>query len=70
MNNFKKLKNNNRGNIINYQFKTKTYNNGKYEGNWKNYKKEGKEIIHFNNGNRYEGDWKNYKMEGKGICYI
>ena len=70
MNNFKELKNNNNnGNIINYKFKTETYNNGRYEGQFRNGKREGKGIYYYNDGNRYEGDWKNGIKEGKGIYY-
>ena len=70
MNNFKELKNNNNENIINYQFKTETYNNNnRYEGQFRNGKREGKGIYYFNNGNRYEGYFKDDKREGKGIYY-
>ena len=53
---------------INEQFKTlninkniqiKTYDNGRYEGQLINGKKEGKGIFYYNSGSRYEGDWKN-----------
>jgi len=48
--------------------RNKYYNNGdRYDGDWKNGKKEGKGIYYYNNGNRYEGDWKNDLREGKGI---
>ena len=45
----------------------KEYDNGKYIGEWKNGKREGKGIYYWNNGDIYEGDWKNNKGEGKGI---
>ena len=36
------------------------YNNGdRYEGDFKNDKREGKGIMYHNNGDRYEGDFKN-----------
>ena len=54
-----------KGNII-----VKTYNNGKYEGEFKNGKKEGIGIYYFNNGGRYEGEWKNDVQEGKGKDYF
>ena len=42
------------------------YNDGsRYEGDWKNDKKQGKGIIFYNNGSRYEGDWKNDKKKEK-----
>ena len=44
--------------------------NGRYEGEIKNDKKEGKGIFYWNNGNRYEGDFRNDKIEGKGIYYF
>ena len=37
----------------------------RYEGEWKNDKKEGYGINHYSNGNKYEGKWKNNKK-----CYI
>ena len=42
---------------------------GKYIGEIKNGKREGKGIFYFKDGDRYEGDWKNDKMDGKGIYY-
>ena len=42
---------------------------GKYIGEIKNGKREGKGIFNFKNGDIYEGDWKNDKMDGKGIYY-
>ena len=41
----------------------------KYEGDYKNNKREGKGIFYWNNGNRYEGDFINDKFEGNGILY-
>ena len=71
MNNFKELKNNNNGNIMNYEYKTETYNNhDRYEGQFRNGKREGKGIYYFNNGNRYEGYFKNDIREGKGVLYF
>ena len=71
MNNFKELKNNNNnGNIINYQFKTETYNNGRYEGQFRNGKREGKGIYYYKNGEKYDGECKNGLKEGKGIYYF
>ena len=43
------------------------YDNGeRYEGEFKNSKKNGKGIMYYNDGGRYEGDWINKKREGKG----
>jgi antitoxin component YwqK of YwqJK toxin-antitoxin module len=64
---FEDLKNKNIS-IINNQ--TKIYDDGKYEGEFKNNKREGKGIFYYNNGDRYEGDYKNDKREGKGILYF
>ena len=41
----------------------------KYEGDFKNDKREGKGIFYMNNGDRYEGDFKNGLRDGKGIFY-
>ena len=54
---------------VNKKYEIKNYDNGKYEGDFINGKREGKGIFHFQNGDRYEGDFKNDKMEGKGILY-
>jgi hypothetical protein len=45
------------------------FDNGRYEGDVKNGKMEGKGIRYWNDGDRYEGDFKNDKREGKGISY-
>ena len=43
-------------------------NNGdRYEGDYKNDKREGKGIYCWKDGSKYEGDWKNSLKEGKGI---
>ena len=43
------------------------YNNGdKYNGTWKNDKREGKGIMEYYIGNKFEGNWINDKREGKG----
>ena len=40
------------------------WNDGdKYEGEWKNNKREGKGIMFYTNGNKVEGIWKNDKLE-------
>ena len=59
-----KLKNENKNNII-----KKEYDDGRYEGEMKNGKMEGKGIYYLNNGDRYEGEFKNELREGKGIYY-
>ena len=44
------------------------YNNGdKYNGTWKNDKRDGKGIMEYSNGSIYDGTWKNNLKEGKGI---
>ena len=54
---------------INKNVEIRLYDNGKYEGEFKGDKREGKGIFKYNNGNIYEGDWKNNNIEGKGIFY-
>ena len=66
---FKNLELNINNNIINNNKQIKIYNNGKYEGEMLNDKKEGKGIFYYNDGGRYEGDWKNDLREGKGIYH-
>ena len=61
--NFNKNKNGNKSGILYYK-------HGRYEGEVKNGKREGKGIMYYNNGDRYEGDYKNDKKEGKGIYYF
>ncbi len=34
----------------------------RYEGEFRNDKREGKGIIYYNDGDRYEGDWRNDKV--------
>jgi hypothetical protein len=48
------------------------YNNGdRYDGNWKDDKKNGQGIYYFNNGDRYDGNWKDdKKMEKVFIILI
>ena len=41
----------------------------RYEGEFRNNKKEGRGIYYLHNGNIYEGDIKNGKIEGRGIDY-
>ena len=43
------------------------YENGKYEGYFKNNKRNKKGIMIYNNGDIYEGYWLNDKKNGKGI---
>ena len=40
------------------------YNGNRYDGNWKNDKKEGKGIFYDSNGNIYEGVWINGLYSG------
>ena len=48
----------------------KIYEFGKYVGELKNDKREGKGIMYYNDGDIYEGEYKNDKKEGKGIYYF
>ena len=50
-------------------FKTKVYDDGKYEGEFLNDVREGRGIMYWFDGVKYEGAWKNDKAEGKGIIY-
>ena len=50
-------------------YKKEEYENGRYEGEFKKDKREGKGIMYFKNGSKYEGEWKNDLIEGKGIFY-
>ena len=63
---FEDLKNKN---ISINNIQTKIYDDGKYEGEFKNNKREGKGIFYYNNDDRYEGDYKNDKFDGKGVYY-
>ena len=47
--------------------KTIKMKDGKYKGQLKNNKKEGKGLFIYNNHNIYEGEFKNDKKDGKGI---
>ena len=44
--------------------------NDRYEGDFRNNKKEGKGIYYWNDGERYEGDVRNGKPEGKGVYFF
>ena len=47
------------------------YDNGdKYEGHFKNGKKEGKGTMNYINGNLYDGAWENDVKNGQGNSYI
>ena len=39
----------------------------KYEGEWRNNKREGKGIYYYNNGDREMGDYSNDKRIGKHV---
>ena len=51
--------------LINH--KTEIYLYGKYEGDFKNGKKDGKGTMTYKNEYIYEGNWKDGKRDGKGI---
>ena len=42
-------------------------NGDKYEGEYKNGMRNGKEIFYLADENRYEGDYKDYKKNGKKV---
>ena len=48
----------NSGNSQNSVLGTEEYENGRYFGELKNGKKDGKGVYYYNNGDRYEGNWK------------
>ena len=44
------------------------YENGdRYEGDFKDNKKEGKGIMHYKNGKKKKGDWKDDELLKKGL---
>ena len=47
------------------KYKSETYKNGIYEGEFKNGLREGKGTMNYKNGYIYEGDWKNDRREIK-----
>ena len=49
---------------------TMTYDNGKYEGDFKDNKRGGKGVYYFADGDKYDGDWKDDKKDGKGVFYF
>ena len=51
-------------------FKTKYYDNGRFEGDFINGKKTGRGTYYFNNGDRYEGNFINGERTGKGTYYF
>ena len=51
------------------KYDIKTYKNGRYEGFFKNDKKDGKGTYYFNDGNKYYGDWVEDVRSGVGIFY-
>ena len=51
------------------KYKSETYKNGTYEGEFKNGLREGKGTMNYKNGFIYEGDWKNDRREGRGLLY-
>ena len=67
---FNNLELNIKSNNFNSNIQIKTYDNGKYEGQIINNKREGKGIFYYNDGTKYEGDWKNDFIEGKGIVFL
>ena len=58
------------GKGIYYYNKDDIYERKKYEGDWKDDKREGKEILYWKRGGKYEGDFQNDKREGYGKIYF
>ena len=56
------------GEGILYYNKDSVFN--RYEGFFKNDKREGKGVLYLKNGDKYKGDFKDDKCEGKGKYYI
>ena len=46
---------------------TKEYENGLYQGEMQNGKREGRGMMYYNSGDKYEGEYKNDQKNGKGI---
>ena len=65
---FKKAKAEGYG-IYYYNRKNEEDEGDRYEGQHKEWDKNGKGIYFYKNGDRYEGDFKNDKKDGKGIVY-
>ena len=64
-NQFKDLKQKNSKHISS-ETTSQTFEDGLYIGEIKNKLRDGKGVLHGNDGNKYEGEWKNDKKEGKG----
>jgi hypothetical protein len=45
-------------------------NGDRYEGDWKNGKKDGKGILYYKGRKRYDGEWKNGEKDGIGTYYF
>ncbi len=45
-------------------------NGDRYEGEWKDGKRDGQGTYYFANGNRYEGEWKDNNRNGQGTYYF
>jgi len=52
---------------IPYEKKTKDYDNGSYEGEFRHGERYGRGRYSFKSGGYYEGEWRNNKMHGEGI---
>ena len=46
------------------------YNGDKYDGQLKDFKREGKGKYYYKSGEKYEGEWKNNAIDGKGILHL
>ena len=51
-------------------YNNETWKDVRYEGDFKNGKKEGKGIFYFNNGDRQMGDYLNGKPIGKHVLFL
>ena len=65
--NIRKTLNNAAPNINLDNMSTKEYENGLYQGELVDDKREGKGIMYYNCGDKYEGEYKNDEKEGKGV---
>ena len=52
-----------------YYLLKEPFKGDRYEGDWKNDKREGKGMENFNDGDIYIGDFKKGALNGKGIMY-
>ena len=61
------LNSNNAAQNLNNNISSKEYENGLYQGELVNNKREGKGVMYYNCGDKYVGEYKNDQKDGKGI---